>query len=150
MTKFVFRLERVLDWRQTELSLEEAKYKRLAARLAALHAHKDGLNAAILEVGRGPDRSRSVSAADLAVSAACRERLVREVAAAEGKIVECGRLLAAQRESMVAARRRVRLLENLKERRRVEWSAAFEKELEEMAAESSQSRWRRELAGSRA
>lgn len=144
MTNFVFRLERVLDWRQSELSLEEARTREAAARLAALKAHRDSLAAAALEVARAPETNRSVSGADLAAVEACRRRLLKEVEVAEAKILESGKQLAAQREKLVEARRRLRLLENLKQRRYVEWQAGLELELAELAAESSLARWQRD------
>jgi hypothetical protein len=44
--------------------------------------------------------------------------------------------LENREKEMLEARRRVRLLERLEQRRRQEWSAAMDRELEEVAAES--------------
>ncbi len=149
MTNFTFRLQRVLDWRETELSLEEAKTRAMADALAALRAHKASLQAQALEVARAPEASRSLSGAELVLAEACRCRLLKEAEAVETKIVESEKLLAAQRERLVGARRKVRLLENLKERRRAEWQSELEKELAGQALESALSRRIRERNASR-
>jgi hypothetical protein len=36
MTRFHFPLQRVLDWRRTQLEIEEAKFRQATAALAAL------------------------------------------------------------------------------------------------------------------
>ena len=55
--------------------------------------------------------------------------------------VECASKLADQQKQMLEARRRCRLLERLKDRRLLEWTAARDHELEDIAAESYLSRW---------
>ena len=56
---------------------------------------------------------------------------------------EARRRLAAQHAVMLEARRRVRLLEKLKERSLAEWRAGRDKELEDMASESYLAGWAR-------
>ena len=57
--------------------------------------------------------------------------------------LEAAQKLAEQQKLMLEARRRCRLLERLKERRFTEWTAARDREVEEIAAESYLARWRR-------
>jgi len=56
---------------------------------------------------------------------------------------ECARMAAAQQASMLEARPRLRLLERLKERRLAEWTAACDREMEEVASESYLAQWGR-------
>ncbi len=51
--------------------------------------------------------------------------------------------LEAQEAVMLEARRRCRLLERLRERRRAEWQAAGDREVEELASESYLAGWAR-------
>jgi hypothetical protein len=51
---------------------------------------------------------------------------------------------------MLEARRRLRLLERLKDRRMAEWRAARDKELEELASESYLAKWQRRRKSSEA
>jgi len=52
MNSFRFPLKRVLDWRRTQLGIQEARYKQQAAALAAL----DGLRAEIEAEGIRAER----------------------------------------------------------------------------------------------
>ena len=51
--------------------------------------------------------------------------------------------LARQRQTMLEARRRYRLLERLRDRRWEEWRAAASRELENFASESYLAQWTR-------
>jgi hypothetical protein len=62
--------------------------------------------------------------------------LALRYAEAEKKLAEC-------RAAMLEARRRCSLMEKLKERRRADWEAAANREIEALAAESFLARWNR-------
>jgi flagellar export protein FliJ len=141
MTSFRFPLERVLDWRRTELELAEARFKRQAGALAELDRQRAELEAAGIRTEIQVRQWRPVSGGDLAALGGFRLQVkVREQGLAARR-AECQKELEKLQNAMLEARRRLRLLERLKERRLAEWRAAFDRELEEQAAVSYLARW---------
>ncbi len=141
MNSFRFKLQRVLQWRQTQLELAELKFKQLAARVAELDRERAALEAAGIRAQVQVRQWNPVAGRD--VSALDRFRL--HVMAQEQEIARqrssSQRALEAQESVMLAARRRCRLLERLKERRWEEWQVAGSRELEELASESFLAGW---------
>jgi flagellar FliJ protein len=143
MKRFLFALEGALRWRQRRLEQEES-------RLRSLAAERDALRERIRQIGearRGAEREllgqASIPAEDLAALEAYRLRLARERARLEQAEADCEGRLAAQRERVLEARRDVRVIEKLRERRLAEWQAEADRELEGLAAEVFLARWGR-------
>lgn len=143
MTAFQFNLRKVLQWRQTELELAEVRFKQQFAAVAEMDRAHAELKASGARAEVDVRTWRPVAGRDVSALGGYR-LLVRmqehEIAArrAEGQ-----KVLAAQEAAMLEARRRCRLLERLKERRRAEWQAAGDRQLEELAAESFLAGWAR-------
>jgi flagellar export protein FliJ len=141
MNAFRFPLQKVLDWRRKQLELEEARYKQQLAGLAAL----DRLREEIAAAGTGAEndvRRRSyVPGPDLTALDRFRSHAKVEEARLVEQRVAAARKAAEQHEAMLAAQRRCRLLERLRERRLADWQAARDRELDEIAAESFLARW---------
>lgn len=136
MTQFRFRLQKALDWRHAQLELEEARFKQQTAALDALDRRQAEWKAA----GAGAEAQvrgwRPLAGGDLNALAHFRDHVrTRQVAIARQRH-EAQKKLEERHRAMLKARQRYRLLERLKERRLVEWEAARDKELEEMAADS--------------
>ncbi|MGP0075359.1 MAG: hypothetical protein ACLPWF_25885, partial [Bryobacteraceae bacterium] len=136
MAKFQFSLEKVLRWRSVELTAEEAKLKALVqeqlhlqTQLAEVSAERSKL---ISSLGSMPD----LRGDDLRTLTACGLRLRRNAENLAQQLLRCGRDLAKQRRSYSQAKRRVRLLEELKDRRLREWKYEEAAQLEELASES--------------
>jgi flagellar export protein FliJ len=143
MRAYEFRLQRALEWRRTQLDLEENRFRQAAAALEAiaLEAVKIDLVKSRAEVA--VRQSQAVEAGDLWALAAYRQRLIAELQAlAERRRVAVQRM-EEQRHKMIEAQRRVRLLEKLDQRRRDEWSREQDKEMEALASESFLSWWNR-------
>jgi flagellar export protein FliJ len=136
MTSFRFRLERVLEWRRTELELADARFKQQAASLADLDRQHAELEATGIRTEIEVRQWRPVSGSDLAALGGFRLELRKREQGLAARRAECRKELARRQESMLEARRRLRLLERLKERRLTEWRAAWDRELEEQAAMS--------------
>jgi hypothetical protein len=143
VTAFRFPLKRVLDWRRTQLKLEETRYKQQAGELAALdraraEAEAAGIRAEVQVRAWGDVYGRDLGALD---------GFRRSVKAHEEEIArrraECSLRLDEQQGVMLEARRRCRLLERLEERKAAEWRAARDREIEEAAAESYLAKWGR-------
>jgi len=142
MKPFRFRLEKVLAWRGTEMELEQYRTRRLAMELeeierarAQLAVDRTAAERAILGAG-------SIDGGDLAAHAAYLARVVRQERQLQRRRLEQEQRLKEQHQRLMEARRRLRLLEKLKARRREEWLAETNRELEEFAAESHLARWK--------
>jgi hypothetical protein len=144
MTRFHFPLQRVLDWRRTQLEIEEAKFRQATAALAALDHARAELEAGAIRTEFEVRRWEPVAGGDLAALGAYRTRVRQEDARLAAKRSECARTAAAQQTAMLEARRRLRLLERLKERRLAEWKAACDRDMEEVASESYLAQWGRD------
>jgi hypothetical protein len=143
MQAFEFSLRRALDWRKTQLELEENKLRQLAAALEEL-----ALAAVRLDLAKGRAEQtvrecRAVEAGDLWALAAYRQRLMAERQALDARREAGARQVTAQRQVVLAAQRRCRLLEKLADRRRAEWQREADRELESLAAESYLAGWNR-------
>ena len=144
MRSFRFRLERALDWRRMQFELEEAAYKRELASLNELDRAGAALSseAALVEarIREAPD----VSGGDLIAFGSYRLGLAARKEDLKVKHAEASRRAAEQQLSMIAARRRFRLLEKLREKRLEEWTQSESRELEELAADSYLARYCRD------
>lgn len=143
MTQFRFPLEKVLELRRTQLEIEELKFRNQTAAIAELNRSCAEIEAA----GRRTETTvrgwNSVAGCDLAALGGYRLRVQQQAQEITGKRVECERNLDVQRGVMMEARRRVRLMERLRERRKAEWQVAADKEMEELASESFLAQWSR-------
>ena len=145
MPQFRFSLEKVLRWRSVELTSQEAKLKALVqeqlhlqTQLAEVSAERSKL---ISSLGSMPD----LRGDDFRTLTACGLRLRRNAENLAQQLLRCGRDLARQRKSYSEAKRRVRLLEELRDRRLREWKYEEAAQLEELASESFLANWNREL-----
>jgi hypothetical protein len=144
MPRFQFSLEKVLRWRSVELAGEEARLKALVqgqlhlqSLLAEVSAERSKL---ISSLGTMPD----LRGDDLRTLTACGLRLRRNAESLAQQLLKCGRELAKQRKNYSEAKRRVRLLEELRVRRLQEWKSEEAAQLEELASESFLANWNRE------
>jgi hypothetical protein len=144
MTTFRFPLQRVLDWRRTQLELEEARYKQQAAELAALDRSRAEVEAAGIRAEIQVREWNPVAGHDLGALGSFRLRVKAREAEIAVQRMGCARKLDERQKIMLEARRRCRLLERLKERRAAEWREACAHELEELAGESYLAKWSRE------
>ena len=144
MKRFHFPLERVLRWRTLEFSVEEAKLKRLGQeqiRLQMQVAALSGERARLAEtVGTLPD----TRGADLRAMVAHGGSLRKQAEKLNSLKTRCERELASQKRKYNAAKQRLRLLEELRERKQEEWRYQEAQELESLAAESYISNWNRD------
>jgi flagellar export protein FliJ len=141
MTRFHFRLQRVLEWREKQLELEEARYKQQAAEIVVLDQARAELESTRLRAETGLRASTALSGYDLSALSGfrlCVQARSLKLAARRG---EAQKRLESQQAAMLEARRRCRLLEHLKSRRLSEWEAARDKELDELASESYLALW---------
>lgn len=146
MKRFQFRLESVLNWRERQSDLEEAKLQALFEELHALGSALERNAADRAQAERAVFGARQIDPAELAALDPHREWLARDRRRIEERRRNCEQRIEAQRIQLMEAERKVRLLERLRGRRRQEWQAEADRELEQTAAESFLARWSREMA----
>jgi hypothetical protein len=144
MQSFQFRLRQVLEWRRTQLGIEENKLLQLTAGLEELALAAAKLGLAKSRAEQNVRETPAVEAADLWALAAYRRRLLAQLEALARRRRDCQVQLAAQREQVREAQRQCRLLEKLEERRRAEWKVELDREIENQAAESFLAAWHRQ------
>ena len=129
MKTFQFRLDRVLDWRRTELEMEETRLQRLHSALAAIDRERAGLESARDQAVRSLMTRASVDGSELQLLSNYRAAVQSQCARLEQKRREREQETATQQQKLLAARRRLRLLENLKDRRLAEWKYETERQM---------------------
>jgi hypothetical protein len=141
MKKFVFSLNRVMDWRDTQARVAESKLQKLHAELASIEARSTLLlkerSRSDLELLAAP----SATGAELRAISAFRRFSVIEHTRLEALRTDFTRRIAAQLQVVVAKRRDVRLLERLKEQRFAAWQTDFNREIDAQAEESHLAKW---------
>jgi hypothetical protein len=141
MTSFQFPLQRALDWRRTQLELAEARLHQQLAALAELDRARAGLEAEGDRTEVEVREYNPLAGQDLTALGSFRLLLQARQKEIAGRRLECEWELAARKSALLEARRRCRLLEQLKETRWAEWQLARDRELEELASESYLARW---------
>jgi flagellar export protein FliJ len=136
MKSFQFRLEKVLDWRRTRLELEEANYRRHLTVLAEIDRQDADITASARQAEEQVRAWSPVNGLDLDALDSYRIHARGKRKELASTRAEAARRLAAQQALMLEERRKVRLLERLREHQLAEWRAALDKETEETAAES--------------
>ncbi len=135
MQRFRFRLARVLEYQRTRLGMEEHALERLTAERRELEAERERAAGARLHSARALARETDIGGLDLQCLDAYARRMERRQQTIQGSIKDCERREELQRAVLTEARRRVRLLEKLRDRRLADWNAAFNRELQELASE---------------
>lgn len=141
MKKFHFPLERVREWRENQVAIEEV-------RLEHLESERRGIEENIANLDREKAANEGAVLAMEATDALTLRSLDEfrrfarfRQAALERDRSAAGARIAEQRVRIMEAQRKVRLLDKLKARRRKLWNVAFDKEIEQQAAESYLARW---------
>jgi hypothetical protein len=143
MNSFRFPLQKVLDWRHTQLELEEARFKQQLAALATLDRERAGWEAAGIKAEIQVRSWKPLAGADLTALGDFRLNVKQREKEIDARRLQCRKSLEAQQSAMLEARRRCRLLERLKDRRLAEWQSARDHELEQLASESFLAKWGR-------
>jgi flagellar export protein FliJ len=133
---FRFNLNAALHWRETQLQLEEEKLSRLLLELEQLQSRCADNERARSTASKSQLESRSHSGSDFAALAAY---LVGLDLAADRLRAESNKIqqrVKEQQTSCIAAKRAVKLLDLLKEKRRKTWQHEVDVALETAATES--------------
>ena len=141
MKRFQFPLARVRDFRRQQLEIEEAKLQRLLAERQSLEAEAYRL---VSETGEAR-KSLAVTTSSQAGQLVAADRYLRHLQVVQkghaAKLADWQTRAAKQRQVMVEARRRVRLLEKLEQKQLRQWQAEADREQENLSAELYLARW---------
>lgn len=141
MASFRFPLGKVLEWRRTQLEMEEIKFKRESAALAEIDRLRAECEASGIKTELQVRAWTPVTGRDLEALGSFRLQVkAREAGIALQRAGQVKKL-EAQQAAMLEARRRCRLLERLKEQRIEEWRTAENRELETVASETYLAQW---------
>lgn len=139
MKKFEFRLASVLKMREAQLTIQKNKLQQLFAERAKLEKHLASIAEERHESEAWIQGMSTASGEDLRALSAfllgsqSREKMLRQ------SIESCESDISQQRQHTLLAERNQKLLLKLREKRKLEWQAEFDKELEEVAQEAWQS-----------
>jgi hypothetical protein len=149
MAAFRFRLDKVLEWYREQCQIEENRLAeqnldllRTREAIARLQAERLGIEGEILV-------RDSIPASDFAALGLYRLRAKNEEAGLQLEREGKDRAVEEQRTRVRYVRRRIRLLEKLRERHLGEYIYAEQRTLENLAGDSYLAKWSRELLAGR-
>ncbi len=143
MKPFRFRLERVLEWRKTRLTLEEARLEQLKSRRRALEEALQELAERERACGKAVAGAPAIAGSQFRALESFRRWAKREEQLLRDRISQAAAAVVAHEQVVMHARRDVRLLERLKENRHAAWIADGDREIEQVAGEYAIAQWRR-------
>jgi flagellar export protein FliJ len=135
MKKFDFPLRRVLDWRRTQVQVEESKLERLYANLRDVETRLRETYASREQAGRDVVASGSATGGELVALGNFRKAAAAECARLAEAVAALRKSIAAQLQVVVQKRRDVKLLEHLHTRKLETWNAELAREIDTEAGE---------------
>jgi flagellar export protein FliJ len=136
MKSFDFPLERVLRWRAAQLASEEAKLQRLIEEQTRMQQQVHELRAEKLKTEGSAAALGSLHGADLASLHGYRLHAAGEERRLIDLLKRKDEEIAAQQKCYREAKRKCRLLEELRSRKLAAWRYEWDRELDQIAAES--------------
>ena len=135
MKRFNFRLDQVRKWRQDQAELEEMRLQQLYRQLRALEVRRKEIAAEADSSRRALVVQQSVTAEELSFLEAFRAYANDQIRQLGEKEREMEVRIKEQRQCLLEAHRRSQLLDGLRDKALVTWTAECNKEQEEVAAE---------------
>lgn len=142
MKKFRFPLQKLRNWRQTRFETEEARLAGLLHQRQQIVASRDRLTVESEQALTACVQAAQLQAADLVWLDSYRRSARIEMERLTVKEKSVGDQIVKQRTQLLAARRDVLVLDNLKEQRHQQWRKEADHEQEEMVAELVVARWK--------
>jgi hypothetical protein len=141
--RFHFPLDRVRRWRAEQATLEELKLEQLRGQLTALQEEKRRIETERSQSEQEVLRQASMEASELQSLDVYRLHTWTKVRDIESRERQMAAPIEEQRQRVIDAQRNAELLERLKQKARVEWQTASDREQEGLAAELYLARWTR-------
>ena len=141
MKRFHFPPERIRQWREKQVAIEEIALERLFSersllghRLALLE--KEGQESASLVTTQ-----HAMDYFELQAMDSFRRHVLAQRTVIRGLMAECDTRIEQQRAKVTEARRKAELLNKLKDRKWKAWNAELAKEIENQAGEIFLAKW---------
>jgi hypothetical protein len=147
MAPYQFRLARALDWYAKQCQVEEERLRLCAERAVRARAEIDDHQKSVLAQQMELIQTSRPETHELASLEPFRRGAKQQELRLRRNCIKYEQELDSQRGVAQAARRRVRLVENLRDRRLVEYRYEADRELEALAAETHLAGFARALAG---
>jgi hypothetical protein len=139
--KFTFTLERVRQWREKQLNIEEAQLQKLFSEKSLVEDRRALLEREALESVGLVVRAVAVEASELQAIDGFRRYAAAQRIAIAGVLAACDKRIVEQRLKLMDARRNFELLTRLKEKKWKAWSAELARETEAQAGEIYLAKW---------
>lgn len=136
MKRFEFRLQRTMDWRQMKADVEKSELERLHGVRNHLTESRNEVQEELRELANQHTGAHAFSAEELHRQALFTHSLHNLDRRLSGEQENCHRKIETQLQKCVSADRDHRLLEKLRAAGHRQWTAAFDRETEETAAEN--------------
>jgi flagellar export protein FliJ len=141
---FRFRLQRVLELRESEVKTEEAALEQLWSRRAQMEAERNALAQSLERMSGAARTQQFLQPSELVMLDRYKEYVTSELQKWAQKLAAQDVRIEMQKVRVVAARGRVKLLEKLRDKSREQWQHEADRELEELAADFSAAQWLRQ------
>ena len=136
MKAFEFPLQRILEYRRQQAGVEQTRLEALLRDAREVGEQIASLASQKTQV-RDEIRGGNLTAGhELAAVSRFEDFLGRNILQLQKRKTEIEVLSQKQRQAVLEAQRKVKLLERLRDRRMQDWTSACDRELEEVAAES--------------
>ncbi|MGA2715250.1 MAG: hypothetical protein ABSG41_19280 [Bryobacteraceae bacterium] len=136
MPPFRFRLAKALEWYGEQCRMEEDRLRDKIAALKHSQAELARASEARIHIERDLLQTAVLPAAELLALARYRRRAIQEEQGLTQERIRCEREMETQFVAVQAARRRVRLIGKIRERKLTEHTVEENRELEELAADA--------------
>jgi flagellar export protein FliJ len=145
MKKFEFQLEKVRRWTDTRRQVGESRLETLLSQLHRIDEEFTRDTLQCDDFGRQVYRRQHIDSASLAELGEFREFMGREKIRVERLRSEINRQIETQRSLITEIKRRIALLDKLKESHLRGWQKEADRELQQLADELIAYRFTREL-----
>lgn len=146
MKPFRFALERVRQWRQEQVDMEELRLEQLYNGLRAAEQERAEIASEADRSYRAVVSKSAVMAEELSFLEAFRAYAAAQIDRLAARERELAAQITAQRQRLVEAHRRFQLVDGLRDRALVGWKAARDREQESLAAELFLAKYNRDMA----
>jgi flagellar export protein FliJ len=147
MKHFQFQLQRVLELRSQQAEVERARLQSLLNGRTRFVRDRDNLLQQKLRAATDIRSAQSISGSDLCALASFDRYVQKRRAVMDKQLAQLDKQIGIQTAALRESERKVKLLEKLKERRLIDWTAERDKELEAAAAESYLARFLNDRRG---
>lgn len=147
MKRFEFPLSRVLDWRRTQVQIEESKLQRLHTELRGIETRLAEIRLARKQSGQSLLTGGAVTGAELAALDSFKKASALECNKLSESAGGARKRIAAQLQIVIQRRGAVKLLELLHTRKLEAWNTELSREIDREAAELHLAKFAREQSG---